>query len=77
MKVQGVVSFHGGLGRDAARVNNVIKARVLVLHGADDLYVPAAEVTAFQQEMRYESRLGNDYADLGSRFTDPEAGNDN
>jgi dienelactone hydrolase len=31
MKVQGVVSFHGGLGRDAARVNNVIKARVLVL----------------------------------------------
>jgi dienelactone hydrolase len=32
-------------------------------HGADDLYVPAAEVTAFQQEMRYESRLGNDYAD--------------
>jgi hypothetical protein len=35
MKVQGVVSFHGGLGH-AARVNNVIK-RVLVLHGADDL----------------------------------------
>jgi hypothetical protein len=56
MKVQGVVSFHGGLRQ---RVNNVIK-RVLVLHGADDLYVPAAEVTAFQQEMRYESRLGND-----------------
>jgi dienelactone hydrolase len=50
--------FHGGLGRDAARVNNLM--RVLVLHGADDLYVPAAEVTAFQQEMRYESRLGND-----------------
>jgi hypothetical protein len=28
-------------------------------HGADDLYVPAAEVTAFQQEMR-DTKAGND-----------------
>jgi dienelactone hydrolase len=76
MKVQGVVSFHGGLGRDAARVNNVIKARVLVLHGADDLYVPAAEVTAFQQEMRYADWEMIYYAD-SVHATDPEAGNDN
>jgi dienelactone hydrolase len=79
MKVQGVVSFHGGLGRDAARVNNVIKARVLVLHGADDLYVPAAEVTAFQQEMR-DTKADWEmiyYADSVHAFTDPEAGNDN
>jgi dienelactone hydrolase len=52
MKVQGVVSFHGGLGRDAARVNNVIKW-VLVLHGADDLYVPAeAEVSSKNRDTK-------------------------
>ncbi len=79
MKVQGVVSFHGGLGRDAARVNNPIKARVLVLHGADDLYVPEAEVKAFQQEMR-DTKADWEmiyYADSVHAFTDPEAGNDN
>ncbi len=79
MQVQGVVSFHGGLGRDATRVNNSIKARVLVLHGADDLYVPATEVTAFQQEMR-DTKADWEmiyYADSVHAFTDPEAGNDN
>ena len=79
MQVQGVVSFHGGLGRDATRVNNSIKARVLVLHGADDLYVPEAEVTAFQQEMR-DTKADWEmiyYADSVHAFTDPEAGNDN
>ena len=79
MKVQGLVSFHGGLGRDAARTNNTIKARVLVLHGADDLYVPEAEVKAFQQEMR-DTKADWEmiyYADSVHAFTDPEAGNDN
>jgi hypothetical protein len=33
-------------------VNKDIKARILVLHGADDPHVPAQQVSAFQQEMR-------------------------
>jgi len=44
MNVKGVVSFHGGLGKDAARKNNAIKTKVLVLHGADDPYVPQKDI---------------------------------
>lgn len=79
MNLKGVVSFHGGLGRDAARANHSIAARVLVLHGADDPYVPAIEVAAFQQEMR-ETKADWEmiyYADAVHAFTEPEAGNDN
>ncbi|MCC7256499.1 MAG: dienelactone hydrolase family protein [Dokdonella sp.] len=49
--VGGVVSFHGGLEGDPA-FKNRIKARVLVLHGADDSYEPPAQIAAFEQEMR-------------------------
>jgi dienelactone hydrolase len=79
MNIQGAVSFHGGLGRDASRVNNPINTRVLVLHGADDPYVPVTEITAFQQEMR-DTKADWEmiyYADSVHAFTDPEAGNDN
>ena len=47
-----MVSFHGGLGKAANSPTNEIKAKVLVLHGADDPYVPAKEIEAFQNEMR-------------------------
>ncbi len=46
-----VVSFHGGLGTGAKAGSNVT-AKVLALHGADDPYVPKAEVDAFEAEMR-------------------------
>ena len=79
MNVKGVVSFHGGLGKDASRISKPIAAKVLVCHGADDSYVPAAEVAAFQDEMRSS---GADwqmiyYANSVHAFTEPEAGNDN
>ena len=79
MKIRGAVSFHGGLGRDAARVNNPIKAQILVLHGADDPYESKEEVAAFQQEMR-DTKADWEmiyYANSVHAFTDPEAGNDN
>ena len=78
MKAQGVVSFHGGLGRDSARTTTPIKTRVLVLHGADDPYVPAAEISAFQQEMR-DTKADWEmiyYADAVHAFTEVEVGND-
>lgn len=52
LNVKGVVSFHGGLGRDVTRKISPITSKVLVLHGADDPYVPQADILAFQQEMR-------------------------
>ncbi|MDY7232846.1 dienelactone hydrolase family protein [Hyalangium rubrum] len=50
--VAGVVSFHGGLDAPMAADAKGITAKVLALHGAEDPYVPAAEVTGFQEEMR-------------------------
>ncbi|HEY0179805.1 MAG TPA: dienelactone hydrolase family protein [Dokdonella sp.] len=49
--VQGVVSFHGNLAGDPS-FKDRIKAKVLVLHGADDTFEPPEQIAAFQQEMR-------------------------
>ena len=78
-KVKGVVSFHGGLGKDPARTNGPITTKVLVLHGADDPYVPEAEVKNFQQEMRDGKADWQMiyYANSVHAFTQPEAGNNN
>lgn len=77
--VRGVVSFHGGLGKDAARPNEPVKTKVLVCHGADDPNEPQPEILAFQQEMR-DSKADWQmvyYANAVHSFTDPDAGNDN
>lgn len=77
--VRGVVSFHGGLGKDASRPINPITPKVLVCHGADDPNEPQAEVLAFQQEMR-DSKADWQmiyYGNAVHSFTDPNAGNDN
>ena len=52
LPVLGVVSFHGGLDSPADRPVAPIAAKILVCHGADDPYVPARDVAAFQEEMR-------------------------
>ncbi|WP_333877288.1 dienelactone hydrolase family protein [Flavobacterium sp.] len=78
LKVQGVVSFHGGLGRDASRTINKITPKVLVLHGADDFYVPKEEIENFQSEMRTAEAdwQMNYYADAVHAFTHKDAGSD-
>lgn len=50
--LQGIVSFHGSLDAPKPAEPGKVKAKVLVLHGADDPHVPAADVAAFQDEMR-------------------------
>ncbi len=76
--VAGVVSFHGGLStKDPADAKNV-KGRVLVLHGAADPYVPAAEVAAFQKEMD-DAKVDWQmvfYSGAVHSFTNPGAGSD-
>lgn len=79
MKVKAVVSFHGGLGRDTLRTITPIKAKILVLHGANDPYESKEEIASFQQEMR-DSKADWQmiyYANAVHSFTNPEAGNDN
>jgi dienelactone hydrolase len=79
MPVKGVVSFHGGLAKDAKRPNGPITTKVLVLHGADDPFESREEIEKFQQEMR-EAKADWQmvyFANAVHAFTQPEAGNDN
>ncbi|WP_374164238.1 dienelactone hydrolase family protein [Arcticibacter sp. MXS-1] len=78
LPVKGVVSFHGGLDkRGDKQENSEISAKVLVLHGADDPFVPESQALAFREEMR--SRKADwqmiYYSDAVHAFTEPAAGN--
>ncbi|WP_309641381.1 dienelactone hydrolase family protein [Flavobacterium sp.] len=77
--VKGVVSFHGGLGKDASRETKTLNTKILVCHGADDPYESQEEVLAFQKEMRDAKADWQMiyYANAVHAFTDPDAGNDN
>ena len=79
LNVKGVVSFHGGLGKDATRPSETITTKVLACHGADDPFVSKEEIAAFQQEMRDTKADWQMiyYANSVHSFTNPEAGNDN
>ena len=79
LNVKGIVSFHGGLGKDKMRTTVPITAEVVVIHGADDPYVPQREIDAFQDEMRAAKADWQMiyYANAVHSFTNPEAGNDN
>lgn len=78
LPVAGVVSFHGNLGRDAKRPADPIRPKILVCHGADDPYVPQAEIEAFRNEMK-ASRADWQmvyYSQAVHSFTDTNAGSD-
>ena len=74
----GVVSFHGGLIPLKPEDAKNVKAKFLVLHGADDPLVKPEEIAAFQDGLR---KAGVDwqmiyYGDAVHSFTNPDAGND-
>lgn len=76
--VNGVVSFHGGLDSPNPLDGKKIKAKVLVLHGADDPFVPVLDLEKFEKEMR-ESKVDWQMVKYGGAvhsFTDKTAGND-
>lgn len=77
--VKGVVSFHGGLDSPAPADGKNIKARVLALHGADDPFVKAEELAAFEAEMR-TNKVDWELVKFGGAvhsFTDKGSGSDN
>ncbi|MDR3684910.1 MAG: dienelactone hydrolase family protein [Geothrix sp.] len=79
LPVKAVVSFHGGLDVPAGYKAGPISAKVLVCHGADDPFVPAKDVAAFQDEMR-QAKADYVFVAYGGAvhaFTQKEAGNDN
>jgi dienelactone hydrolase len=77
--LRAVVTFHGSLAAaDTSDAKN-IRAKVLVLHGADDPFVKQEEVQAFMSEMRsghVDWQLVQ-YSGAVHSFTDKRAGDDN
>ncbi|MDP2341417.1 MAG: dienelactone hydrolase family protein [Deltaproteobacteria bacterium] len=81
--LKGVVSFHGGLDAPSAAEGGAgdgknIKAKLLVLHGADDPYVPAKDIAAFKKDLN-DAKVDwvmTEYADTVHSFTQPQAGTD-
>jgi dienelactone hydrolase len=78
-EVAGIVSFHGGLDSPAPADGKNIKCKVLACHGADDPFVPAKELAAFEDEMRAANVDWQliQYGGAVHSFTQPMAGNDN
>lgn len=77
--IKSVISFHGGLGTKAPVTKaGVIKASVAAHHGADDTYVPPAEVETFIAEMNTAKAdwVFTSYAGSVHAFTQKESGND-
>lgn len=79
-EIAGVVSFHGGLDatEGMSAEEGKIPAKVLVLHGAVDPFVPAEQVAAFEKEMtdaKADWQLVS-YGDAVHSFTQKMAGDD-
>ena len=75
LDLDGVVSFHGSLGTDNPAQAGTLKAKILVLNGADDPFVKPEQITAFKEEMQ---RAGADfhfinYPGAKHSFTNPDA----
>ena len=77
-EINGVVSFHGGLGTPTPQDAKNVVCEVMVLHGAADPYVPVDEVLGFTGEM-LEANVAYEfvaYPDAVHAFTQKFAGDD-
>ena len=77
--IKGVVSFHGGLDSPTPADGKNIKTKVLVLHGADDPFVPAEGIAAMTAEFnaaKVDWQMVS-YSGAVHSFTNPAAGSDN
>lgn len=76
LNVKGVVSFHGGLGKDESRSTKRIITKILILHGADDPFVSPLEVEIFRKEMKHNRADWQMiyYADALHAFTEKTSG---
>lgn len=75
--VAGVVSFHGNLSTDDPSLAKNAKAKVLVLHGADDKFESPEQIAGFQKEMR-DANLDWQFLEFGGAvhcFAIPTADN--
>lgn len=73
--LKGVASFHGSFTAVKPAQPGGIKAKILVLHGADDKFVTEEQITAFRQEMKAAGADMNfiSYPGAIHSFTNPDA----
>jgi len=74
-QIDGVVSFHGSIATKTPAKEGDIKTKIRVFNGADDSFVTAEQIEAFETEM---SDAGADYKfvnypDAKHSFTNPDA----
>jgi dienelactone hydrolase len=71
-----VATFHGSLAAKEPAKKGAVKARLLILHGADDPMVDAKAVSAFKEEMTNAGAKYDiiEYQGAKHAFTNPDAG---
>jgi len=75
LPLEAVVSFHGSLGPLSPVEKGAVKAKVLVLNGADDPFITAEQIAKFKSDM---DAAGADYEFVNYKgakhsFTNPKA----
>jgi len=72
--LKGIVSFHGSL-QGTPPVKDLLTAKILVLHGADDKMVPETEVAAFKKQMDSigATYIFKSYPGATHAFSNPDA----
>jgi len=75
LDLKGVVSFHGSLTAVESAKPGGVKAKILVLTGGDDKFVPEEQVGAFKKEMEaaHADFRVLSYPGAMHSFTNPEA----
>ena len=73
--LDGVVVFHGSLAAKEPVASGQVKAEIMVFTGAEDPFIPRAQVLAFESEMKAAgvTYTVTTYPDAKHSFTNPEA----
>jgi len=73
--LDGVVVFHGSLAAKEPAQSGQVKAEIMVFTGAEDPFIPRAQVLAFESEMKAAgvTYTVTTYPDAKHSFTNPQA----
>lgn len=73
--LKGIASFHGSLTAIKPAQPGAVKAKILVLHGADDKFITPEQIEAFKQEMKTAGANYQfiSYPGVIHSFTNPDA----
>lgn len=78
LPLKGILTFHGGLTNPHPEDTKNIKAKLLIMHGAIDPFVPAEELATFKKELD-DAKIDYQliiYSGAVHAFTQKQAGND-